>query len=90
MPVIDELEDAVDRFVGVREIDLGQQEIESVVAARVAGEHGGEQLGSDLRQVGSGRRGHHSKSGDLHTRKRDRSRPAGQGYFPHGGKQTSF
>jgi len=66
--VVDELEDAVDRLVRVRQIDLAEDGGEPVVAARVTGEHGGQQLGRDFGEVGRGRRRNDSDSSDLHAR----------------------
>jgi hypothetical protein len=56
MAVVDETEDAVDRSVGVGEIDLGQDGGDALIAAGVTGENGREELGSDLREVSGGRR----------------------------------
>jgi hypothetical protein len=65
--VVDELEDAVDRGVGVGEVDLGEDGGEAVVAARIPRQDGGEEFGRDFGQVGGGRRRNEGKAGDSHA-----------------------
>ena len=72
MAVIDEFEDAVDGRLRVGEVDLGHDDVEALVAARVAREDRGKQLGRDLGKIGSGRRWDEGEAGDFHARTHSR------------------
>ena len=67
MAVVDELENAVDRGVGIGEIDLGHDGGEPLVAARVAREHGSEQLRRNLGQISGGGGRDKGETGDFHA-----------------------
>jgi len=65
--VVDKVENAVDRSVGIREVDLAENRADALIAPRVASEHGGQQFGRDLGEVSGGRRRDKGESGDFHA-----------------------
>jgi|GEM_PF-5569969 len=66
MPVVDKLEDPVNRHIGVVQIDLFKDGPDPAVAARVTREDGGEQLRRELGQIGRRRRRDKGKTSDFH------------------------